>query len=357
MPEPADPDQIASAFEHFARNRTGRYAPLYSHLAAEIAEDDALLAIAAHAPAGQSVPDLTLAAIHHLLAQTPGHELAAYFPTLSTNPQPPTAAFSAFRGFVLAREKDVIEIISTRTVQTNEPRRCTYLLPALYQAAALAGREIALVEAGSSAGLNLLIDEYGYRYGQSRVGNIGSPLVLECELRGPMPAPLTLPAPLIAWRAGLDLHPLDPADSSDARWLEALVWADHPERITRLREALRVAARRPRPHIYLGDAAETLATAASDAPAGAAFCLMHTAFLAHFTAPTRQRFRDAVLTVSRTRPVYWIQAEPDAEPGEPRLRLAVVVSGHVEARWALADYHPHGEWITWRTGHRRSADR
>jgi hypothetical protein len=341
-------DRIAEAFEHFARHRTGRYAPLYSHLAAQVAKDEALLAIAAHAPAGQSVTDLMLAAVHYLLAEAPGHELAAFYPTLNIDPAPPQAAFPAFRRFALAREKELAEIISTRTVQTNEPRRCTYLLPALHQAAHLAGRELALVEAGSSAGLNLLIDEYGYRYGQTRIGNVNSPLVLECELRGPMPAPLTLPAPRIAWRAGLDLHPLDPGDLRDARWLEALVWADHPERVTRLRQALHAAAERPRPHTYDGDAAETLATAANDAPPDAALCLMHTAFLAHLTPHHRQRFRETVLAVSRTRPVYWIQAEPDTEPGEPRLRLAVVVAGNIEAAWPLADYHPHGAWITWK---------
>lgn len=343
-----DLDSIAAAFEHFARHRTGRYAPLYSHLAARIANDEALLTIAAHAPAGQSVPDLMLAAVHYLLAEDPGHELAAYYPTLSPDPAPPGAAFPAFRGFALAHEKELTDIIATRTVQTNEPRRCTYLLPALHQAARLAGRELALIEAGSSAGLNLLIDEYGYRYGQTRIGNVGSPLVFECELRGPMPAPLTLPAPRIAWRAGLDLHPLDPGNPTDARWLGALVWADHPERVTRLRQALAAAAERPRRPAYEGDAIQTLAAAASDAPADAALCLMHTAFLGHFTPHARARFRESVLALSRTRPIYWIQAEPDTAPGEPRLRLAIAVSGQVEATWPLADYHPHGEWITWR---------
>ena len=125
-------------------------------------------------------------------------------------------------------------------MQTNEVRRCCYLLPALMAAGAMAApRPLALIEAGASAGLNLSLDCYAYDYGTGTIiGDPGSPLLLRCRLDGDIQPPLSLPVPAISWRAGIDLHPLDPATPDDAAWLRALVWADHPERAVLLDGAL-----------------------------------------------------------------------------------------------------------------------
>ena len=68
--------ELAATFRHFAARRCGTYAPLYARLGAGVADDPALLAIAASAAPGQSPPDLMLAAAHYLLAREPGHPLA-----------------------------------------------------------------------------------------------------------------------------------------------------------------------------------------------------------------------------------------------------------------------------------------
>jgi hypothetical protein len=61
-------------------------------------------------------------------------------------------------------------------VQTNEVGRCASLLPAFGVVAARTdGRPLALVELGTSAGLNLVWDAYGYAYGAAgRAGGSGS---------------------------------------------------------------------------------------------------------------------------------------------------------------------------------------
>jgi hypothetical protein len=74
---------------------------------------------------------------------------------------------------------------------------------------------IALLEVGASAGLCLLPDLYGYDYGGCRVGLPDSPVTFPCEPRGPVPVPEAVPE--VAWRLGVDLHPLDVTDPDTGR--------------------------------------------------------------------------------------------------------------------------------------------
>ena len=318
MPDPwgrfANTDELAAAFGHFAARRCGSYAPLYARLGTGIATDPALLGIAAGAGPGQSPPDLILAAAHYLLAHESDHLLARFYPTLS--PEVPAGdPFPLFREFCLERRKQLTDLVSTRQVQTNEVRRCAYLMPAIMLAASMTTRPLALIEAGASAGLNLALDEYGYDYGTDTVvGQPGSPLTLRCTLRGHHRPPLGLPMPSIGWRAGIDLHPLDPADPDDAAWLRALVWADHLDRATLLGDALTAATGRPPIPVHAGDATEQLPALVAAAPAELTLCLFHTAFLAHLPRLDRERFEHIVVVLSTARPIFWVQAEPRPDP-------------------------------------------
>lgn len=90
-----------------------------------------------------------------------------------------------------------MELIATRTVQTNEVRRSALLLPAFVLVSREAqGRPLYLLEIGAAAGLNLLWDRYGYHYGNGlRSGDMSSPVQISCSLRGALtpPVPATLP--------------------------------------------------------------------------------------------------------------------------------------------------------------------
>jgi hypothetical protein len=351
MPDPwgrfTDTGELAATFAHFAAKRCGAYAPLYARLGAGIAEDRELLAIASNAAPGQSPPDLMLAALHYLLAGDLGDPLARYYPSLVFAPAADDA-LPDFRRFCLEHRGELVELISSRRVQTNEVRRCCYLLPAVMLAAQLAGRPLALIEPGASAGLNLAMDAYAYDYGtQLTVGDANSPLALRCRLHGQLQPPLHMPIPVITWRAGIDLTPLDPADPHDAAWLRALVWPDHRDRALRLDEALRIAATRPAVQMYAGDAVQQLPAAVAAAPPETAVCVFHTAFLAHLSQVERDRFTRQVLALSRSRTIYWIQAEPRRAPTEPRLRLSVCDGGQITVEWPLGQYQPHGAWLEW----------
>ena len=129
-----------------------------------------------------------------------------------------------FRDLCLSQRAQVSQILATRHTQTNEPGRAALLAPGLATAADLMGEPVGLLDAGCSAGLNLLIDRYRFEYGAAgSLGPAASPVTIACELRGTQ-APLRLPA--IAARLGLDRSPVDITRADDARWLLACVWPD-----------------------------------------------------------------------------------------------------------------------------------
>jgi hypothetical protein len=103
------------------------------------------------------------------------------------------------------------------------------------------------------------------------------------DRRTPLPTAL----PQIAWRAGLDLDPIDVTDADQVAWLEALVWPEQTERLARLRAAMAIAAAH-RPRIVAGDLRRDLAPLAAEAPADATLVIFHTAVLA-YVAAARER--------------------------------------------------------------------
>ena len=121
-----------------------------------------------------------------------------------------------------------------RRTQTNEAARCALMLPLL----AALPQPLALLEVGASAGLCLLPDRYGYDYdGPPARRGISRP----CAALPKRPAAPRGQLPEIAWRAGLDLDPIDVFDPEQVRWLELLIWPGHG---APARDAARRARRR-----------------------------------------------------------------------------------------------------------------
>ena len=77
------------------------------------------------------------------------------------------------------RRDDLEALYATHNTQTNEVGRCGFLLPMFGLVAARARRPLAMIEAGASAGLNLLFDRYGYEYGAGRfIGDPRAPVLM-----------------------------------------------------------------------------------------------------------------------------------------------------------------------------------
>lgn len=219
----------------------------------------------------------------------------------------PPGGWSGLRPWLVANWSDVEHVMRTRSTQTNEPRRCATLLPAL---AAIDG-PLALIEVGASAGLCLTPDRYSYAYtspdgARTRLDPAGGPseVVLPCAIDGPVPTRM----PQIVWRAGIDLNPLDVRDPADVAWLEALVWPEHADRVETLRAAVRVAAADP-PRLVEGDLLDTLPGLVAEAPADATVVVLHSAVLYYLADTDKAAFAATMSDLRRTRGAVWLSNE------------------------------------------------
>jgi hypothetical protein len=314
---------VAERYRRFAEREARGRSPLYERLALGVAGDRELLELLGRLPPAKQQPNLLLAAVLYLGGRQPDYD--------------------AFRAFVLDHADQVVATVMARQTQTNEVGRCALLLPLL---ARLPG-PLALVEVGASAGLCLLPDRYAYDYGGTILGDPAAPLQLACQPRGPVPIPTTLP--MVVWRRGVDLDPVDLHDPDAVRWLECCIWPDQPERLARLQAAVAIAQTDP-PEVVRGDLLELVGPVVADAPAGATVVVFHTAALVYLPEPGRHRFAELMAEL----PVVWISAEGPGvvpalaaglEPGQAPERAVFLLGQGPQRLVGLAD--PHGAWLQW----------
>ena len=272
-------------------------------------------------------------------------------------------AYPTFATFVDAHRDEIEQLVATHTTQTNEVGRTLVMLPALGLVSSEADGPLALLDIGASAGLNLLIDRYGFHIGAVASGSLTSPVRLECavegELRPPVPERVH-----IAWRLGLDLHPLDVREPETRAWLLALVWPEHVDRMARLDAALDLARDDP-PTVLPGDLTRDLARVAARAPTHATLVVSSTWTLAYVVPELRRSFVADLQEVARSRgdDVWLVAGEgqgvlaslglslvdpPSDGTGGPSL-LALCrfgADGAIDAR-LLAECHAHGRWLRW----------
>ncbi len=320
--------------------------PLTARLARAAAHDPVCHRIMSSAPVGIPPANVILAGVQYLLLGGEGPELAAHYPSIAGG-EPAGDVGEAFLRFCADHEDRLSELAATRGVQTNEVRRCTGLVPCFTSVARGEARPLALIEVGPSAGLNLCFDRYAYDYGFARTGPEGSPLTLDTEVRaGRPPVPDVLPD--VAWRAGIDLNPIDLGDPDAVRWARALLWPDQLDRIARFETATALVAPDP-PRIVKGDAVEGIGALIDEAPEGAAVLVYHSFVLNQFDADAKQRFRDGLRTASRDRTVHEIGIgargwERDRAPHIDHTRYDRGKATEEE----LGVMHHHGAWIEWR---------
>lgn len=364
-------EEIRDRLRWFADRHAAEISPLYSHLAGHAADDDEIAGLLT-ATSKEEAADATLlfAAIQRVLQSEPFHELTNYYPSLGGTYGPDAATWPLFRTFVLERADRVRKLIATHVTQTNEVRRAASLYPAVTLAAKQAGKPIGLLEVGTSGGLLLGMDTFGYRYqteqaGQLVAGPARAAVGLHCALALAPGATLPpIPKKLaIAARIGMDARPVDLTDEEQYAWLEACIWPDQPERL-RLFGAAAAAQRKSPPELVAGDAVDDLPAVAARIPADVPLIVLTSHVLWLFSDERRRAFVDALAALAATRPLWWVSQEgyrgglqtvlpgrddlvaAEGEKSFGVLGLVRWVDGEPAAT-ALAKTAPHGERMEW----------
>lgn len=314
--------------------------PTYEALSLAVSDDPVLLSLARECRVGQPIPNLFFAAVKRLLDDWENDGLAARYERIATEGYPEDGLEDSFAQFCYGHEPEIVELVRTRRVQTNEIRRCSYLMPA-FGAVSIdsGGMPLGLIDVGASAGLNLLWDSYRYRYsGNLTFGPAESEVVIDCELRNGMPdIPGELPE--VAFRRGVDLNPVDLGDDGEYLWMMALVWPDHPDRADLLRAARNIWLSNP-PRVERGDALKILPRILGEVPQDAALCVFHCHTLNQFPAESRAAFYEMLYSASHNRHVYHISSE-----GE-HMYASRIVDGKSDTILS-ARRNAHGRWIEW----------
>jgi hypothetical protein len=204
-----------------------------------------------------------------------------------------------------------------------------------------------LFELGTSAGLNLNLDRFGYRLGDVVTGDPASAVQLAPAWTGPAP-----PASSVAvlTRRGVDINPLDVSDTAVAERLIAYVWPDQSDRVARASAAIALAQAWP-PPIDRADAADWVEDLVT-LEAGSTAVVMHSIAWQYFPAASQQRIAAHLAALgsnaSADSPLAWLRYEmDDAAAAElPTLRLTLWQGGEPSER-LLARAHPHGAFVRW----------
>ncbi|MGJ3508778.1 DUF2332 domain-containing protein [Enemella sp. A6] len=371
------------------RRRFGDFAeaypqlPLYNAICSQAITDEVACELLLAARPGQERPVLLLAALHELVLQPdPGvaqREAGRWFASVVGREHlPPKAEWSApgpwpdIRRLITEHHEELRHTIATRTMQTNEVNRSTYLLSML----GLLGVEapVALVEFGTSAGLLLTPDHYDVQIegaeGRVRWGDPAS----ACRPRGQQRdghvrlGELRL-LPIVS-RLGADLATIDPDDEGTLRWLQACLWPDVPDRVERFVAAVRQRRAMPvdqRPVLIDADLTDpvrvqaVLDRAVREANEPDPHVVVFTSWTLTYVERSRRAGFASVLAefaASTGLTVTWLSAEPaGGVPGLPSVQVVTNNEGTAQLgaqTWrggadpvvrSLGTADPHGRWL------------
>ena len=170
--------ELAGIFRGQAEHFEALGSPVYARLAERLADDPTPARSVVGSDERWDVPLRLFAAVHFLVLS-------------GVAPDALSGRFEDFAAALAEHEDALRARLETHGVQTNEVQRCTMLLPTFLAAAGETGLPLELIELGPSAGLNLLVDRYRYRYANGSYGSADALLELTVdEGDGRVPAAL-----------------------------------------------------------------------------------------------------------------------------------------------------------------------
>ncbi|MFD2630410.1 DUF2332 domain-containing protein [Oceanobacillus kapialis] len=338
-------NQLSLRFKTFAESECAGSSELYEHLSKEIAMDEVLLELSSYARDGQPVPNLFLGAVHYLLLKGASHELTQYYPSLVEKPKAPHNSFPPFKDFCSTYREQIIPILKSKLVQTNEVRRCGYLYPSFAYAHNKVNKPLALIEIGTSAGFQLLWDKYEYSYNTDEAfGNKDSDVQINSEIIGKNTPTLPKESPPVANRLGLDLHINDLSNEEDSLWLNALIWPEHHERRNLFERAARcVRENKGELHLIEGDGVELLPRIVEQIPEACTICVFHTHVANQMPVEVKQKLLNSIKRIAEERDIFHLYNNI----WDKELHLDSFING-VEHNEVLARTDGHGKWFEWK---------
>lgn len=320
--------------------------PMYKWLSKKISEDVDLLLIAEKGNHQQPIPNLFLAAVHYLLFKYPIFDLIKFYPSQGGIFSESEDFFQSFKKFAIQNESEILKILETKSVQTNEVRRCGPLISALSLIAeANDNSQITLIDVGTSSGLNLLMDKYKYIFNGLVFGNSESELTISCSIRGSMTPQISIPK--IIRRYGIDINPIALTQPEELLWSKALIWPDQVERIDRLEKAMKIRLQH-NVELLKTFENEALIKVLSSHNDSSLLCIMHSFTLNQFSENQRHDFVETIKKHSSQRTIWkvsleWIGTE------SPELKIQKFSNGDLQSDISVAYCHGHGEWIEFKT--------
>jgi hypothetical protein len=290
----------------------------------------------------KALPLQMMGAVHRLVLQGRAPALARYYPSAGGSVDL-DAAWQAFRDTVAAQQ-EALGALVTNPVQTNDAARSASLLGGFLLVANLTGLPLRLLEAGSSAGLNLCWDRYRYEWRRGGWGDPASPLRIGdvfVEGTPPLPASAT-----VASRAGCDPSPVDARSAEGRLTLLSYVWPDHVDRIRKLETAIEIARGVPY-QIDRAGAADWLTLQLAEAATGVATVVYHSVVWPYLTEEERNRvtfvIEAAGARANSSAPLAWLRMEPGAKEADLTLRI---YPGFEERVIATCGFHtPAVHWL------------
>jgi hypothetical protein len=378
-PNPADAPQMDAVRREALEVAAGWSVPgapqswiLTAAIFRSIADDPEPLALAATIPPDRLPPLLLSAAVRHLVDRLRPPALARYFPAPGESQPPLDAGFDpAFREFCADHREDLLALCRTHRYQMNEVARCAQLALALgVVAGARPGRPLALVDAGTGAGLALNLDRY--RYQVDSVPSFGDPssaLTVHCARRGQLRPCAPDHLPEIVFRAGIDTNPVDLGQPEEGAWLRSCV-PPEVESLDRFDRAAAITVSHP-VTLVAGDAWQQLPKVVDQVPPDPLLVVLDSYTAVFFSEERLQGFRSAVDGAAATRDLAWISLDPLVPLGaEGRFSVQgldvpeelvrryrregvfgvlglVEYGGGVRSGRLLGRAHPSGTWLEW----------
>ncbi|PLK27802.1 DUF2332 domain-containing protein [Novosphingobium sp. TH158] len=230
--------------------------------------------------------------------------------------------------------------------QTNEAGRSAGIMAQLMWLSSRLGPRFELNEIGSSAGINTMMERFGFNLGGVRAGDAASPMQICPEWRGPPPPAAQVEIVAIA---GCDVQPIDLTDPQAALRLKSYVWPDTPFRLQRIDAAIALARHKP-PKVARMDATDWVEQRlAAPQPEGVTRVLFHSIVWQYVPPEGRARIEAAMAAAgaaaSPSRPLAWVTVETNRATFRHELRCRHWPGGASET--LLGEAHAHGAWVEW----------